>query len=156
MLAVMAFLATACADRKNSDSHSDAQQSSAQTVKNMKNLVSIVEIPADSFQRAVRFYETILDIKIQDVDMQGTLMGLFPGEEGSVNLALVHGSGYAPSAQGTMAYLNGGDDLQTVLDKIEAAGGKIITPKTEIDPENGFFAAFTDTEGNKIGLHSFR
>lgn len=155
MLAIMAFLATACADRKNSGSQSIAQQSSSQTVQNMKNLVSIVEIPTDSFQRAVRFYDTILDIKIQEVDMQGTSMGLFPGEKGSVNLALVHGSGYNPSAQGTMAYLNGGNDLQTVLDKIEAAGGKIITPKTEIDPENGFFAAFTDTEGNKIGLHSF-
>jgi uncharacterized protein len=40
------------------------------------------------------------------------------------------------------------------LDKVEAAGGKIVVPKTEISPEHGYMAVFLDTEGNRIALHS--
>ncbi|MCF0049076.1 VOC family protein [Dyadobacter sp. LJ53] len=122
----------------------------------MKNLVSIVEIPTDSFPRAVEFYQSILDVNIEELDMQGTKMGLFSGENGSVNVALIHGPGYKPSDLGTLIYLNGGEDLQLVLDKVQVNGGKVVTQKTEIDPENGFFAVFIDSEGNKVGLHSFR
>lgn len=59
-----------------------------------------------------------------------------------------------PSADGTVAYLNTGDDLQVVFDKIVANGGEMVVPKTDISPEMGFFAMFIDTEGNKLGLHS--
>lgn len=122
----------------------------------MKNLVSIVEIPTDSFQRAVAFYQSILDLRIEQLDMQGTKMGLFSGEEGSVHVALIHGLDNKPSDRGTLIYLNGGDDLQLILDKVQPNGGKIVMQKTEIDPENGFFATFIDSEGNKVGLHSFQ
>ena len=60
-----------------------------------------------------------------------------------------------PSAHGALVYLNGGDDLNIVLGKIEAAGGKIVLPKTAIGP-NGFMAHFVDCEGNKVGLHSMK
>jgi hypothetical protein len=53
-----------------------------------------------------------------------------------------------------LIYLNGNPDLQNVLNKVEAAGGKIMVPKTQISPEYGFMAVFVDTEGNRIGLHS--
>ena len=59
------------------------------------------------------------------------------------------------SSAGALVYLNGGDDLSVTLSKVEAAGGKILLPKTAIGP-NGFMAHFTDTEGNKIGLHSMK
>ncbi|MBS0028298.1 VOC family protein [Chitinophaga sp. 22321] len=122
----------------------------------MKNFISIVEIPTDSFARAVKFYQYILNIQIQEIDMQGTPMGLFPDGEGTVNVALIKGASYKPSTEGTLAYFNGGDDLQNVLDKIESDGGKVVVPKTLIDAENGFFAMFIDSEGNKMGLHSFK
>jgi predicted enzyme related to lactoylglutathione lyase len=44
--------------------------------------------------------------------------------------------------------------VQQVLDKVEAAGGKIMVPKTEISPEYGYMAVIMDTEGNRIALHS--
>lgn len=120
----------------------------------MKNLISIVEIPTADFSRAVKFYQTILDISIEEVDMAGTQMGLLPGDEGTVNVALVKSNDYAPSSDGTVVYLNAGNDLQPTLDKIVLHGGQVIVPKTEISPEMGFFALFFDTEGNKLGLHS--
>lgn len=124
--------------------------------RDMNNLVSIVEIPTIDFARAVAFYQAIMDTSIEEVDMGGIQMGVLPCEEGSVNVALINGSDYRPSADGTIVYLNAGDDLQIVLDRVEPNGGKLIVPKTEIGPDMGFFALFTDTEGNKLGLHSIR
>lgn len=120
----------------------------------MKNLISIVEIPVANFSRAVSFYQSILGIRIEEADMGGIQMGLFPNEGEGVFVQLIKGDSYAPSADGTVAYLNGGKDLQKVAGKIEANGGKILVPKTEIGPDMGFYALFTDTEGNKLGLHS--
>ena len=84
--------------------------------------------------------------------MPGFTMAMFPAEDG-VGGALLHGEGYNPSTEGTILYLNGGDNLSTVLDKVEGAGGKIAMPKTDIG-ENGFVAYFIDSEGNRVGLHS--
>jgi predicted enzyme related to lactoylglutathione lyase len=53
-----------------------------------------------------------------------------------------------------LIYLNGNPDVQNVLDKVEAAGGKIVVPKTQISPEYGYMAVFIDTEGNRVALHS--
>lgn len=64
------------------------------------------------------------------------------------------GSGYVPSDSGSLIYLNGGDDLSLVLDKVEPAGGRIIMPKTLISEESGYFAVFIDSQGNKLALHS--
>jgi predicted enzyme related to lactoylglutathione lyase len=120
----------------------------------MKNLISIVEIPTVDFERAIRFYQAIMNIRIEKVDMGEIQMGLFPGDDKAVSVALISGGGYKPSADGTVAYLNAGDDLQIILDKIKANGGKVLIPKTEIAPEMGFYAHFIDTEGGKLGLHS--
>ena len=120
----------------------------------MKNLVSIVEIPTNDFSRAVAFYQSILDIRIEETEMQGTQMGVFPSGGEVVSVVLIKGNEYKPSAEGTLVYLNAGDDLQVVLKKIEANRGRVVVPKTEISPEMGFFAMFIDSEGNKMGLHS--
>jgi uncharacterized protein len=120
----------------------------------MRNLISIVEIPTADFSRAVAFYQAILGVSIEEIVMDGVQMGLFPSGEETVNVALVKGNDSKPSMDGTIVYLNTGDDLQIILDKIEPNGGKVIVPKTEISPEMGFFAMFRDTEGNKLGLHS--
>ena len=46
------------------------------------------------------------------------------------------------------------DDVQNELDRIEAAGGTIYQPKTQISEEYGFMGVFIDTEGNRVALHS--
>jgi hypothetical protein len=72
-----------------------------------------------------------------------------------MKLFLVQGEGFEPSTKGTIVYINGGEDLNTPLSKVENAGGKIIMPKTSIGG-NGFMAQFLDTEGNRIALHSIK
>ncbi|SIN65523.1 VOC family protein [Chitinophaga niabensis] len=120
----------------------------------MKNLVSIIEIPVEDFSRAVAFYQAILGVSIEETEMAGVQMGLLPGDAETVNVVLAKGTDYKPTTDGAVLYLNGGNDLQSTLDKVAANGGEIIVPKTEISPEMGFFALFFDTEGNKLGLHS--
>lgn len=122
-----------------------------------KNAISWFEIPATDLNRAQKFYETIFDIQMIPLDTPALKMKLFPLENmADVGGALVDSGGFhKPSAtDGPLIYLNANPDVQWVLDKIEAAGGQIIMPKTEISPEYGHMALFLDTEGNRIALHS--
>lgn len=122
--------------------------------KNMNSFISIFEIPATDISRAINFYKEILGVEIEKLEFPGMEMGLFPYQDQMVTGVIMKGEGYEPSASGVTIYLNGGDNLQTILDKIEGNGGKIIIPKTPHADESGFFAIFHDSEGNKIGLHS--
>lgn len=120
----------------------------------MNNLVTIVEIPATDLARAVKFYEGVLAVKIDIMDMDGVQLGVIPNDEGSVNVVLAKGDDYKPTTNGPVLYLNAGEDLQPMLDRIKQNGGEVTVAKTLISPEMGYFAMFTDSEGNKLGLHS--
>lgn len=154
---VIGISLTACVNNNDSKINlqtKEADKISKQKSENMKNLVSIVEIPTSDFLRAVTFYQTVLDVTIEEVDMDGTQMGVLPSDGETVNVVLVKGNDYKPTSDGAVIYLNAGNDLQPILNKVEQNGGQVIVPKTEISPEIGFFALFIDTEGNKLGLHS--
>ncbi|HRP58290.1 VOC family protein [Agriterribacter sp.] len=122
------------------------------------NAISWFEIPATDLTRATKFYETIFDTQLIPMDMPGIRMRMFALTDmmSGVGGAVVDsGDSHKPSAtDGPLIYLNGSPDLQIVLDRVEAAGGKVLMPKTEITPEYGYMALFLDTEGNRIGLHS--
>lgn len=112
------------------------------------------EIPATDIERAVQFYSTVLDFKLEIFTENGSPMAFLPAaEEDATGGALVAGEGYTPSQEGTLVYLNGREDLAPMLDRVEGAGGKVFMPKTSIG-EHGFIGMFVDTEGNKVGLHS--
>jgi uncharacterized protein len=124
----------------------------------MQNAISWFEIPTTDIDRATKFYETIFGITLAPLDMPNIKMRMFPLDDmmNGVGGALVNSDGFhIPSAtDGPLIYLNGNPDVQNVLDKVEAAGGKIMVPKTEISPEYGYMAVMIDTEGNRIALHS--
>lgn len=123
----------------------------------MKHAISWFEIPTTDIDRAQKFYETIFDIKMGIMDFQQIKMRQFllDNPMDGIGGTLVQTEGFhIPSADGPLIYLNGNPDLQIILDRIEAAGGKILVPKREISPEYGFMAVFLDTEGNRIALHN--
>ncbi|MBL0332222.1 MAG: VOC family protein [Chlorobiota bacterium] len=120
----------------------------------MKNAINWFEIPVKDFARAKSFYETILSCEMQVMEGMGMKSAFFPADmQNGIGGCIIEGDGYEPSINGSLVYLNGGEDLSLVLSKVESAGGSIILSKTLIG-SNGFMAYFTDTEGNKIGLHS--
>jgi predicted enzyme related to lactoylglutathione lyase len=124
----------------------------------MNNAISWFEIPTTDIDRAQKFYETIFGISLAPMDMPGMKMRMFPLDnpmEGIGGTLVDSGGFHKPSAtEGPLIYLNGNPDVQNVLGKVEAAGGKVTVPKTEISPEYGYMGVFIDTEGNRIALHS--
>ncbi len=121
-----------------------------------KNAISWVEIPSTDLTRATKFYETIFDITLTPLDIAEIKMRMFPLEDMmGVGGAVVDSGGFhkPSSTDGPLVYLNANPDVQNVLDKVAAAGGKIVVPKMSIG-EYGFMGVFIDTEGNRIALHS--
>lgn len=123
------------------------------------NVLTWFEIPVADTERAKTFYETILDIEmVKRADGNDDAV-FFPFDpnvvqatSGRITGVLSKTERNSPSANGTIVYINASPGIQTVLDKVEQAGGKIIAPKTLIPA--GYIAIIIDTEGNKIGLHA--
>ncbi len=150
ILCTIGFMA--CDRQPKSDSESNLPVE--QNVNDMNSYISLFEIPAIDISRAINFYETILDLHIEKMEVDGMEMGILPYEGQVITGIIIKGPGTKPSADGVCIYLNGGSDLQVILNKVEENGGKIVVPKTPHADGSGFFALFLDTEGNKLGLNS--
>lgn len=126
------------------------------SMENLDNSITWFEIPVADFDRAKKFYSTIYDYEMPETLVGATRMGflLYEQMEHRVGGAICFGNGYTPSQQGTIPYLNGGSDLNIVLQRVEPAGGKMLLPKSFIGESLGYIARFIDTEGNLIALHS--
>jgi len=121
------------------------------------NPVVWFEIYVNDINRARRFYETVLNLKLSELPMpetDGFKMLAFPGgPEGAGSTgALVHMNGVEPGGNSTVVYFRS-DDCSIEEARVEAAGGKIMKPKESIGPY-GFISLVYDPDGNVIGLHS--
>lgn len=119
----------------------------------IKDYVSWFEIPALDFDQAVSFYNQIFNIEMTQNITDVNAMAFFPTTTG-IGGAVISGPGSIPSDKGPLIYLNGGQDLNAVLSKVEDAGGRIVMSKTLISEDEGYFAIFIDSQGNKLALHS--
>lgn len=117
------------------------------------------EIPVDDATRAKEFYRTTFDWELNDMDMGGgntyttvtttpiDEQSRLPLEPGAINGGLMSRTSDTPVSVITI----GVDAIDDALKKIEAGGGSVVQPRTEI-PDMGAFAYFKDTEGNVVGL----
>ncbi len=122
------------------------------------NMVGWFEIPVLDMDRAQKFYETVFGIAISIHDMDGFIMGWFPGDPAKPGASgsLVKHAMYSPSdSQGALVYFSC-TDVAGELGRTGAAGGEILRNKTEIGGGHGFMALIRDTEGNRIALHSLK
>lgn len=121
----------------------------------MNSVAVWFELPATDLDRAESFYRTVLGhpMRRETCPNSGLQMSVFIPEGAEVMGALVKGEMFQPSDSGTLVYLNGGADLAEPLARVEAAGGRVVMPKTSIAP-HGYVAIFIDSEGNRVGLHS--
>ena len=124
----------------------------------VRNALTWFEIPVADFDRAKIFYETIFDYEMPEQQMGPNRMGffLYEQQQGGIGGAIVQGEWYVPSPDGATIYLNGGNDLLHVLNRIAEAGGKVLVTKTLLSEELGYIAFFFDTEGNRLALHSMK
>lgn len=116
----------------------------------MKKIFYWVEIPTEDFDRAVDFYSKLLNVKLEKLDFETEKMACLPHDAGAIMWA----PDFKPSKDGVLVSLNCGSNIDEWLKHIVDYGGKITRPKTKIEAEGrGWFALFTDTEGNQLGLY---
>lgn len=121
-----------------------------------ENPVRWFEIYVENMDRARRFYETVLGVKLEKLEGPGDGLDMYafpmsdkvPGAGG----ALVRMEGVRPMPGGTLVYF-GCDDCATEASRVTGAGGRIEREKMSIGPYGHIVLAF-DSEGNMIGLHS--
>lgn len=120
------------------------------------NAVGWFEIPVSDMDRAKKFYESVFDIEISINEFGGFKMGWFPSDHsksGATGSLVQHETYKTSLTDGVLIYFSC-KDVTNELSRIEAAGGEIIQPKTEIGGGHGFMALMKDSEGNRIALHS--
>ena len=123
------------------------------------NAVVWFELYVADMARARRFYEAVLDVKLEQAEeMEGDWpeMWMFPGEEegNGASGALVQMNGMSPGGGGTLVYFRC-DDCAEQAHRVTVHGGQLARDKFAIGP-HGFIALAVDTEGNMIGLHSMK
>ena len=115
------------------------------------------EIPFDDKARAMKFYADALDWQLQDMPEMNYVMALttpigpdqMPKDPGAINGGLTQRPKEAPAP---VIYVDV-PSIDDAIEKIQASGGKVVTPKTPI-PGMGAYARISDTEGNVVGLFS--
>lgn len=118
----------------------------------MKNPVSYFEIPVTDLDRAVEFYESVFELRLERATVDGYDMALFPSSDAAgASGALAKGDVYVPSKEGAILYFSV-DDIDLIIERAIARNGKLLYPKKSIG-ELGFVAEIEDSEGNRIALH---
>lgn len=121
------------------------------------NPVGWFEIYVQDMGRASKFYEAVLQTKLEPLQSPGgpQMLG-FPGDMSTVGAAgaLVKMKGFPSGGNSTLVYFKC-DDCAAEEGRVKANGGKIHKPKASIGPY-GFIALGMDTEGNMFGLHSMK
>jgi uncharacterized protein len=100
-------------------------------MEKMTNSVNWVEIPVLNFERAKEFYSKIYEYEMYEELMAGFRMGFLPmdREANGVGGAIVQGNDYIPSKFGSKIYLNGGKNLQKILDRLKNPPSKKVDLK---------------------------
>ena len=114
----------------------------------MKSVINWFEIPVADMDRAIKFYESVMQVALRREKMDVADLAIFPHEDPATGGALAKFDGVTPSSQGAIIY-----NLAATLDRIASAGGECVFGPLELPQGIGTIALFTDSEGNRVGLH---
>ncbi len=109
--------------------------------------ICYLEIPAKTAQASADFYSSIFGWTVRK---RGDAELAFDDTAG-VSGTWVKQSDRTPD-QRTRTYIMV-DGIAETVKRIEAAGGRVLTPRTEIGTGMGAFAVFADPVGNEFGLY---
>ncbi|NNE27418.1 MAG: VOC family protein [Saprospiraceae bacterium] len=119
--------------------------------------VTWYEIPVSDMTRAVAFYSSLFEMKIEISDFGELKMAIMPYYENQIGIsgALVENKAFyhADNQKGPLLYFET-DSVAKTLEKAVKLGGSIIIEEKMISPEHGSMGVFLDTEGNRIALHA--
>ncbi len=122
------------------------------------NAVGWFDIYVDELDRAVAFYEAVLDCTMEAIgDPTGeTRMMSFPADMSAYGAggALTKSPHAGPGVGGTVVYFSA-DDCAVQQSRVADAGGVVVRPKFSIG-EFGWVTLCQDTEGNMFGVSSMK
>ena len=121
-----------------------------------KNPAVWFEMYVQDMNRAKKFYESVLQGKLEKLDSPGMDMWTFPMEMNTPGTggALVRMPGVPSGGNSTLVYF-GCDDCSVEEGRVTKSGGRIHKNKFAIG-QYGFISLVIDTEGNMFGLHSMK
>jgi predicted enzyme related to lactoylglutathione lyase len=111
--------------------------------------ICYIEIPADDVDQSAAFYSKIFGWSLRT---RGDGARAFDDATGGVSGTWVSREKAPADAMRTYIMV---DNIETALEQIEGAGGKIKMPYTRLDANSGF-AIFLDPAGNEVGLYEQR
>lgn len=123
----------------------------------MKNNPAVwFEIYVQDMNRAKKFYESVLQGKLEKLDSPGMDMWAFPMDRNASGAsgALVRMQGFPPGGNSTLVYF-ACEDCSVEEGRVAKSGGRIHKKKSSIG-QYGFISLALDTEGNMFGLHSMK
>lgn len=109
--------------------------------------ITHIDIPVDDMERATNFYEQVMGWKIGELpEFEGYPMWQAPNR--------ISGGGFVPRDDVVKTMLNyvEVDSIDDMLNRVKDAGGSVVKEKTPIT-DTSWWAAFSDTEGNLMGLY---
>src|SRR4029434_220672 len=109
--------------------------------------ICYLEIPATTAEASAGFYSSIFGWTVRK---RGDGALAFD-DTGGVSGTWVKESDRTPD-EPTRIYIMV-DDISDTLRTIEAAGGRVLTPRTAIAPGSGAFAVFADPAGPEFGVY---
>lgn len=113
------------------------------------NTVTWWELPVTDVARAKEFYTAVFGWTYTSFGDDASYVGVMNGSD------LVGGLYRADATTGTgaaiRAYVNVAD-LEATLAAVEAAGGSVLVPRTEIGGDMGWWAEIGDPDGRWLGL----
>lgn len=110
-----------------------------------------IEIPAKDTRAAGKFYGDLFGWKIEADAMYNYVQFQAEGGPGGGFVEVGEGGGNVQYKPDSLLVYVSTDDIDATLARVESLGGKTLMTKTEI-PHVGWWAAFTDPSGNRVGL----
>ncbi len=114
-----------------------------------QNAVVWFEIPVSDLDKSADFYETVLNIEMQDMDMGGGPMKVFPkADEDNPGGHLFKSDSTVRSDM--IVHLATPNPLEEAMGRVMQAGGEVTGAITQLP--GGRFVYCKDPDGNQIGL----
>ena len=108
------------------------------------------EIPVTDLKRAKRFYETVLEAPLTDMDTGPDPMAMLPYAGGAGAAGHLYPGKPAKKGEGITAHLATSGELNDAMARVKEGGGEVVSDVITI-PAGSFFYAI-DTEGNSVGF----
>ena len=130
--------------------HSQPEQEFEQMPHTPENMVVWAEIPVTDMARSIAFYASVLNTELTLDDSGPNPMAILPTADKMGVAGHLYPGKPAPEGTGPTIHLACPDALSAARERVEQAGGKVMSGVMEIP--DGLFFYCLDPDGNSIGL----